>query len=927
MNEPSELEREVDQRLDALERFGFPRDAMLRFVNDHLDGALGRLDWLESRRNTASDIEDRIVALSDLIPQSTDQLSGYRERLSDPFEIEEVFLTFERDLRSIASWEPPLNRVRSLWYQAGLEDSWRLLYRRLASLDITSTPAVEPFHKLFAEPKRYDEIFRHLETVEEDEQRQRAVIEKGVAELQSRGMALGSLDDLPLLDALGRLEDWQTFHDERERLRLSVAQLVEPFDAELAFEFTERCMELQHPNRRDDLLNLRDEVGRLAQTLEERRKTLSQRISEWRNQGIVFPHEGELRAGDLLEWETNHDMVEASVKSHLELVERWNRFARYWPSRAAPSEAYVGHLEKTELLREAVEALDNLWKKTELDALDVLQEYENAGLQVGHWRNLVFEDPLSALERLSSTRTTWERRATLLQRLGNLDVSFSGQEDVDVRVQLLAHEELEEDVLDEIDDFSKRFEQRLRRHRTMLEEELATVRRTRGLAEEKNPDRMNLKEFERYLAALQRQLPTAFDPANSGFSRPMQEALEEELTVMAEQGWLIGHWRGLLSESAMDVARSLSQARPYIAKHDVLRRRLLRLPWANDTQLAAKVELMLKQPEQLEVLERNIPAWAAHLANRPTEEEDYTLTAWQPAQPRPTLLPVSESAHPVLRPTTSLDDAHEAMLEAMAEQVPQTPGPETTVEKPSEKMTGEEENKPMVEPVPEHPDSVKEPETPVVKDDRYLPEEETDVLAQTEERDENHVAQDARIEHIKPADDRTSTLPPSEQTNEALEQLSRLLAALNLKALAEEVSDSGLAALPTVRRGLAQHVNVEPRDVRVARLLRLALRLLPENNPDDGVRAALLAQLTETVAPLKRWMRRRLEARHSGARGDFLADAEALGRALERIPGLGKHVPLERDTWPISNDLQSLADDVRLLASVVFLPSAGGVQA
>jgi hypothetical protein len=136
-----------------------------------------------------------------------------------------------------------------------------------------------------------------------------------------------------------------------------------------------------------------------------------------------------------------------------------------------------------------------------------------------------------------------------------------------------------------------------------------------------------------------------------------------------------------------------------------------------------------------------------------------------------------------------------------------------------------------------------------------------------------------------------------------------------------------MAALPTVRRGLAQHVNVEPRDVRVARLLRLALRLLPENNPDDGLRAALLAQLTETVAPLKRWMRRRLEARHSGARGDFLADAEALGRALERIPGLGKHVPLERDTWPLSNDLQSLADDVRLLASVVFLPSAGGVQA
>ena len=109
----------------------------------------------------------------------------------------------------------------------------------------------------------------------------------------------------------------------------------------------------------------------------------------------------------------------------------------------------------------------------------------------------------------------------------------------------------------------------------------------------------------------------------------------------------------------------------------------------------------------------------------------------------------------------------------------------------------------------------------------------------------------------------------------------------------------GMEAIPDVRRGLAKHVNVAPRDVRVGRLLRLTLRLLPEGNQSDVARATSLKQLSALVSPLKRWMRRRLEARHSGASGDFLADAAELGVALERIPGLGRHLPLEEDEWPL----------------------------
>ena len=64
-------------------------------------------------------------------------------------------------------------------------------------------------------------------------------------------------------------------------------------------------------------------------------------------------------------------------------------------------------------------------------------------------------------------------------------------------------------------------------------------------------------------------------------------------------------------------------------------------------------------------------------------------------------------------------------------------------------------------------------------------------------------------------------------TQRALDALRELIALLGLNSLADEVAQQGLNALPEVRRGLAQHVNITPRDVRVARLLRLTLRLLP----------------------------------------------------------------------------------------------------
>ena len=928
--EAEDTER-VLARLEALERFGFPRQAMDEFLEDYEGGVHDRLDWLEERRETASEIEDRIVALSQISAARAEGLNIFREEIHDPFSVEEVYAVFEREMRAIVSWEPPLNRHKHLWFGNGFGESWALLYRRLAALDPSSASAVEPLHALFDQPERYDEIFRLLQTVEADEARQKRVVEQAVGDLNNHGYDVGGIASLPLLEALNLLDAWQEFHNQREQVRLSVVQLIEPFDRALAFDFQQRCAAIQHLENEADVRDLHQEINALAQTLETRRQDLSEIIAAWRQQGIVFPHQGDLHPRELMEWEANHDVIAQSVSEHLALVERWKRFEMYWPTRAAPSAEYIGHLDQTETLQNVVDELDALWKKAELDALDILQGYDNEGLHVDEWRRKVFEDPLHALERLVASSDVFARRISLKRRLMALDVSFSGSEDVDVRLQILSAEDIGEDVLDEVEAFVQRTERRIERHRVMLEEELAALRIAGTLTEEVNTNNLSIQELERHVGGLQRH-PSGTGIMNRGISDSVFQSLEHEIRNLQHQGWNVEAWLEELSQEPLAVAQSLSRARSWMEEHDVLRRRLQRLPWNRDMALAAQVELRLKQPNCLEDMARSIPQWTTHLAGRPVEDEMFVLKAWQPQPSRPTLVPVPESLErPVLQPATALDDAHEAMLEAMDEQsvhgevknvqpVPinnNPPATEDVVVQPVETRVVETND--TSEPVET------ELKTPVAHEVNEPPAVET-----SEEREPVVIEQDVPVRNeviVAQEEVMHADADATEETAEALRHLGALLAAMGLTAMATEVDAQGMNAIGEVRRGLAQHVNVEPRDVRVARLLRLNLRLLPEGNSEDGQRAALLASLHTLIPPLKRWMRRRLEARHSGAKGDFLVDAMELGVALNRIPGLGKRVPLEKDAWPLPQELAGLADEVRRLQAVVELPSAGGVQA
>jgi hypothetical protein len=327
----------------------------------------------------------------------------------------------------------------------------------------------------------------------------------------------------------------------------------------------------------------------------------------------------------------------------------------------------------------------------------------------------------------------------------------------------------------------------------------------------------------------------------------------------------------MLAEDPIGLALRISSFGEAVAKHEQLRRRVSNLDWTRNPELSIAVNLDLSRPDKLDSLAANIPQLMMDLAQNGVSDEHFTFIPWRPKKrSRPILIPV---------PKNAVEDAMEAILEDMASDSE----PEVVVEKIIEEM-------------------------PIV-----AVEETVDVVEKI-------------IEEIvidKEVSESSSEPEILEGDSPAFDQLLR---SLGLSEEADMLIDSG--DITPARRALASHVGVEPRDMRLDRLLRLSLRLIPKGDDGDGQRHALLATLAELAGVLSKWTRTRLEARHNGAKGILLEDASILGQALERIPGPGTPMPLDADEYelPKLDDIDGLSNEVSVLKRRILLANSGGVR-
>ena len=848
-----------------------------------------------------------------------DKKSRWLRDLDDVSNTEHLLEKWDKDAALNRPWEPYIHKAEGRWSERGRRSNLSAIVKRLNTLDPSSFSACQPMFILFDDVSSESLISSMLDDIENDEERRRQVVGEMIELLARDGIDASDARRMKINDALDHLSALQSRAETARNNRLRIEKDIRSYDSELADRLLEK--------KSDDLTT---EVDAIVDNLSSRLSTLTSTVNEWIKLGIVFPNNGRILPQDLLDWEAGLPEIEKAVEVHLRALERWRDFETLWPDRCGNS-SLAGKLDMTEEFVDMVDSLDQEWRELELEGMQIIGSWEDRGFAMDVWRTRVSEEPRSAIAWLKREEVKYQTASELIDSLMALDASIDGEEEIVRRVAILREFDLELDLLEEMDSYINSRARRAARHRSMLESEWMEFIR-KGLVNDQPTASLTLAEFETLIAE------SRLNKRKSGIPiERMEKRMREEIDGWYENGFTVDSLEEILEENPVDLALRMTSIREAVAKHEQLRRRVSGLDWTRDPELSVAINLDLSRPDRLGALAAEIPQLMMDLAQKQVVDKDFTFIAWRPhKRTRPVLVPV---------PANNVEDAMEAILEEM-----ETSDVEDVEDDPATPEEAEAEDVSAEEVTEEEVVTSEDPET----NDEFAGEVDEEVSKSKPGRIKGLVSGGGRDgigkfgalgDMVGGITDRLGVTNyglagsssdkedegqehPPEEVSPATDDssLAAILRSLGLENEADMLLDNG--DINSVRRSLASHVGLEPRDTRLDRLLRLSLRLMPKGDEDDGQRFVLLSTLAQFAKELSKWTRVRLEARHSGAIGNLLEDSLTLGEALIRIPGPGVALPLDADdyTLPAPDDIDSLSNEVNVLGRRIMLASSGGVR-
>lgn len=886
-----------NERLDAWSSEGFNVDSFR--------------SSLEAEPNSASELLlkfDSLIVKNRLLRKrvidstmTREEKSGWLSQLDEVENTESILKKWNDDAAINRPWEPYIVKAEDRWSQQGRRSNLSALVKRLNSLDPSSFSACQPLLILFDDVSSEGLISSMLDEIESDEARRRQVVNEMIDLLGREGVDASDARSMKINEALDHLSSLQSRADGARNNRLRIEREIRPYDDELANRLLEK-------NSKD----LTEEVDAIINNLSERLSSLTSTIEEWKHLGVTFPDDGKILPNDLLDWEAELPEIEAAVELHLRALERWREFATLWPDKCGDS-SFVGRLDKTEEFVDLVDSLDQEWRELELEGMQIIGSWEDKGFAMDVWRARMAEEPRSATAWLKRDEVNYQAANTLIEALMSLDASIDGEDEIMRRVAILREFDLDNDLIDEMNYFIETRARRGARHRSMLETDWMDLVR-KGLAEDRPTASLTLAEFESLIADARTNRQHSGIPIER-----LEGRMVEEIEEWYQQGFSIDGLKEMLEKDPVNLALRMTTMREAVANHEKLRRRVSSLDWTRAPIMSIDVNLDLSMPERLASLSARIPELMKDLAQCKVEDPDFKFVAWRPRmRTRRVLVPAPESAE---------EDAMEAILEEMETEVSETEEIDVEFEEEVEEEVVEGDEEELVEEdeaSKKKPGRIKGLVSGGGRDGVGKFGAVGDVIGGITDRigvtDYGLAGKSAAKKKEKEEAEQQEVVVGDSSSMESI------LRSLGLEKEADMLLDNG--DINSVRRALASHVGLEPRDTRLDRLLRLSLRLMPKGDDEDEQRYALLSNLSELAKELSKWTRIRLEARHSGAVGSLLDDSLTLGEALMRIPGPGTALPLDADDYdlPAPDDIDSLSNEVKVLKRRVMLANSGGVR-
>jgi hypothetical protein len=869
-NDVSKDEGDLESYLLAWEALGFDK-SLLREQTASIKPS--EVAEFHSMIESAQRVQNRMEPFR--AAETIDQLLNQFKNPNDWEATQQLFLEWTREN---APWEAGYYRWNPKWEvdEERRSQFWNIM-NLSATLDESSWTSLDLLLPLMGDPENYSNIIAELEQLVQDEQRQHNLLEKAVLQLKEKGYSV-DLESLKIIERFDEVERLQRYSNQIDLLQLQIQSSIVPFDPVLADTFMGRVEKLiQTPS--EDLQTLEKNITTISEHLQARLDEMNALIRLWHSEGYTYEGRSRILPEELLEWEHLLPEIEQQYHRHSGAFERWKEIKKLWNHEDASIEQIVGKLEHTDALLDKIDALEQQWTQKELQGASLIERWEQLGFEMDVWRYKITQEPRQGLDELNQQLPFYERANSLLENMLQLDTSLGGEEETENRSTILRTMDLDADLLDEMQHWLDKKTLRNTRHRRMLQTEWERAVRE-GKAD---PDKTfaDLHTFETAVASLEHRSQNIM---STGATSHAIERTKAELLRLEERGWNITELLQLQEQQPDAFFQQFSQAIEAMSRIQSTQRRLANMDWRRDVQRASEVSIKVRNPLELMNLEQQIPALIRYLAEREIEDEAYSYPVWLPEQ-RPILLPKEQTrirkAPAKNQPQSTLEEAHEAMLEAMDGE------PATEVEE-----------------VEEIASSIQT--TSLAVDEDIKSTEKGDLVVE---------------------EPKTVMAPVSSSVVEGdMTSYERLLRLIGLTEEADILA--GSSDISNVRRALASYVGDEPRDLRVDRLLRLVLRLLPLGDDDDSKRSEMIDLLGEAIPKYNQWVRMRLEARHMGASGDFFEDATRLGTALNRVPGPGVRVPLKADVLPLpeTSDLNELKQQTERLVQTLNLPTAGGIN-
>ncbi len=967
---PAEDDREVAVR--AREAEGWPAHALRAALDAAPHEADLVLEAFDAQCTRLMHLNERIASVDEaLAMRAPPPAPAARQDLVRIEELEAQWAAWSAIHRPHG---PLAEAAEDAWRSADRSDELRDFVRRLDRLDPALAVEVHVVQRLLRDPGHRVELRAGIERAEAEQVRQQRALAMAADRLREEGIPVPDLHGLLLMDGYDLVDRWTRHADDLHRLRLRIERDLRPFDATVADALLNDVARAAETTDEGAIAQVSEEIGRHVVGFQRRLDELNGTLDGWRAEGYRLPTPDRIAAEDLLDWEANLADIERMKTRHGHAWRRLKELAPIVGAEAEPALALAGDLTATEAFIDHVDALHASWGQASAQALNILEAWDIEGMDTAAWHSMVEHDPSSALALIEARMPLVHRAIDVRRRLHALDLSIEGEEDRTRLDALLRGEHVNEEQVADAEVWIAKMERRTERHMRLILDEWTMLRREGWTTDASPPPGLSLRAAEEAVSALRRGTRGRSDRASS--SGRILARLEDELLAWHAQGWDVEDLLDAARANPMDVGLRISSLRSAVLGHRRLVRRLEALPWERDVDLGNEVLRRMRRPQDLEHLASDIPGLARRLAASPPDPSAPTWRAWTPNAARTPvddedgLSPADEQPAPPTDAAPTSKDQAEAPAEADRstgghEEHETKPEPATDVAAPMAEASGVVAALPgRADEVPWAPSST-EPES----NDGHEDEVE-EALADQIDVDEATVEHDdlddgsMAVEGSDDVDDGSTkgtpaprvtgdgegAVTPSEKVldddvdldvepqaisrpNTATRDVPNGTTDLR-PVLTDLVQSLGLempnpADTGSLRRLLAPHANTAPRDLRVGRLLRLVLRLLPEDLAfGREEQRAMLERLVSMTHDLNAWTTLRLRGRNLSSDRGLLKDAETLGSALERIPGPGHPLPLgtDEEDLPSPAHLEALRHEVDLLHRAVRLPAAGGVR-